>query len=65
MSVEELEAAVAKLAPDELSRFSQWFQEFMADAWDEQIERDALAGRLDRLGQEADDDYDAGRCTPI
>ena len=47
MSLQELEHAVAKLSQRELSEFSQWFEEFIADAWDRQIEADMRAGRLD------------------
>jgi hypothetical protein len=65
MSVEELQAAVAQLPAEELNRFSQWFEEFLADLWDQQIEADILAGRLDAAGRRADEDYEAGRCTPL
>ena len=65
MSVQELEAAVTKLPKEELARFSQWFEEFIADAWDRQIEADAIAGRFDAAGQRAKADYEAGRCTPL
>ncbi len=65
MSVEELQAAVAQLPAEELDRFSQWFEEFLADQWDRQIEADILAGRLDAAGRRADEDFEAGRCTPL
>ncbi|MGH9928512.1 MAG: hypothetical protein ACREA9_04685 [Pyrinomonadaceae bacterium] len=65
MSVEELEVVVSHLSPEELTRFSEWFEEFLAAQWDRQIEADALAGRLDAAGQRADDDFEAGRCTPL
>ena len=65
MSVEELQAAVAQLPAEELDRFSQWFEEFLADQWDRQIEADILAGRLDAAGRRADEDFQAGRCTPL
>ena len=65
MSVEELQAAVAKLPAEELDRFSQWFEEFVADQWDRRIEADILAGRLDAAGRRADEDFEAGRCTPL
>ena len=38
MSIEELESAVSGLPAAELARFSQWFEEFMAEQWDRQIE---------------------------
>ena len=65
MSVEEIEAVVSGLSATELSRFSEWFEEFMADQWDRQIEQDVLAGRLDAALQRADGHYEAGRCTPL
>jgi hypothetical protein len=65
MSVEELQAAVAQLPAEELDRFSQWFEEFLAEQWDRRIEADILAGRLDAAGRRADEDFEAGRCTPL
>jgi hypothetical protein len=65
MSVEELKAAVAQLPTEELNRFSRWFEEFLADEWDRRIEADILAGRLDAAGRRADEDFEAGRCTPL
>jgi hypothetical protein len=52
MTVEDIEKAVAKLAPDELAEFCVWFEAFEADRFDRKIERDAKAGRLDRLADE-------------
>jgi hypothetical protein len=65
MSIEELESVVSGLPAAELARFSNWFEEFMADQWDRQIEQDALSGRLDAALKRADDHYEAGRCTPL
>ena len=65
MSIEELQSAVAQLPAEELDRFSQWFEEFLAEQWDRRIEADILAGRLDAAGRRADEDFEAGRCTPL
>ncbi len=65
MSVEELQTAVSDLHKEELERFSRWFEEYLADRWDDQIEADILAGRLDSAGRRADEDFQAGRCTPL
>ena len=36
MSVEEVESGVAQLSPEELARFSRWFEEFTnAAEWEE------------------------------
>jgi hypothetical protein len=65
MSIEELQAAVAQLPDEELDRFSRWFEEFLAEQWDRRIEADILAGRLDAAGRRADEEFEAGRCTPL
>ena len=65
MSVHDLETAVTQLSKEELARFSEWFEEYIADEWDRQIEKDVLSGRLDAAIKRADDHYEAGRCTPL
>ena len=65
MSVRDLETAVTQLSKEEFARFSKWFEEYAAEAWDRQIEADSLAGRFDAAGKRAKADYDAGRCTPL
>jgi hypothetical protein len=51
--VEELEMAVDSLTPKEYSRFRRWFLEQDWEKWDQAIEEDAEAGRLDFLVREA------------
>jgi len=63
MGVEDLESAVSHLSEAELARFREWFAEFAAEQWDRQIESDIAAGRLDAAGKQADEDFEAGRCT--
>lgn len=65
MSIQEIENAVARLSPAELSVFSEWFEEYVADQWDRQIERDATAGRLKEVLEQADKHREAGRCTQL
>jgi hypothetical protein len=65
MSVEDLESAVSHLSAAELARFREWFEEFAADQWDREIEADIAAGRFDASGKQADQDFEAGRCTPL
>ena len=64
MSIEELQTAVSDLPAEELTQFSRWFEEYLADKWDRKIEADILAGRLDAAGRRADEDFEAGRCKP-
>ena len=46
-TIEEIEKAVAELTPEELAKFRAWFDEFQERMFDEQIERDAKASKLD------------------
>jgi len=62
-TVEELEAAVQKLSPEERAAFRAWFAEFDAAEWDRQLEGDVAAGRLDWLAAETLQDHQHGRTT--
>lgn len=64
-TVEEIEAAVAKLSPAKLAQFQAWFEEFVADAWDRQIENDVRAGRLDWLVEEGLREHQAGTTSEL
>lgn len=65
MSVQEIEKAIAALPQHDLAQLEQWFEQFRAEEqsrlWDEQIARDAKAGRLDALAAQAMEDFDAGK----
>lgn len=61
----ELQMAVARLSPDELARFREWFEEFDAKAWDQQLEADVRSGKLDRIAEQAIADFRAGRCREL
>ena len=56
---------MAQLPSPELVQFAAWFEEFQADLWDKQIEQDALSGRLDALAEQANREFEAGRCRPL
>lgn len=60
-TVEDIEKAVAKLLPEELSAFRAWFEAFDGARFDEKIEHDVAAARLDRLADGALADHRAGR----
>jgi hypothetical protein len=59
--VEEIEAAVAELAPGDFERFRAWFETFQSDRFDRKIERDLHTGKLDDLADAAVADHRAGR----
>lgn len=64
-TVEEIEQAVQELPPEKLAAFRAWFAEFDAAVWDQKIESDVAAGRLDAFAREAIGDLGQGRCTDL
>ena len=63
--VEEIEREIEKLSPDERRRLRNWILEIDAEHWDNEIEADVAAGRLDALAQEALEEHRAGKTKPI
>ncbi len=53
ITLEDIENTVSQLAPQELSKFRQWFAEFDNQHWDKQIENDVNSGKLDELANQA------------
>src|SRR6266404_1262311 len=64
-TLEDIEKAVAELPADQLARFRAWFEEFEPARFDQKIERDAKAGRLDQLAEQALADFRAGRAREL
>lgn len=58
--VEEIEAAITNLPPEEYRRLSEWFRARQETCWDEQIDQDAAAGKLDFLFSEAQKESEQG-----
>lgn len=61
----KLEGEVRALSAEELAEFRKWFLEFDADAWDHELETDALAGKLDALANKALSAHRAGKTTSL
>jgi len=57
----DLERAIAELSSAELDTFRAWFETFDAQRFEERIEQDAQAGKLDRIANEALADRRVGR----
>lgn len=63
--LENIEREVEQLTADELRIFREWFAEFDAAAWDQQLEADARNGKLDKLAERALRDYEVGNATDL
>ncbi len=65
MSITEIKTEIAQLPAPDLAELAQWFEEFQADAWDRQIERDIKAGRFEAIFQRVDEQVEAGQYRPL
>lgn len=63
--VEEIEDQIRTLSDSELAEFRQWYEEFDAQAWDEQFAVDVRAGKLDGLGEAARRAHKEGKSTKL
>jgi hypothetical protein len=64
-TVQEIEAAIQRLKPQEIRKVGDWLDELREELWDRQIDADIKAGRLDKLADKALEDYRAGHCKPL
>ena len=58
--LEQIEKAIEELSAKEQTKLSEWLQELQERAFDEAIELDLKAGKLDKLIAEAKAEMDAG-----
>jgi hypothetical protein len=63
--LEKIEREIEALPPQDVQALGAWIDELRERLWDEQMERDALAGKLDGLAAEAMADIAAGRVKPL
>ncbi len=61
--VEQLEQQIEALSPAEFAELRDWLLERDWNEWDQQIERDASAGKLDRLFEDARAAHRQGKST--
>ena len=65
MGIAEIESAIAQLPAREFAELIAWLKRHYDQMWDQQIEDDLAAGRLDSLIAEADDEYRQGLAEPL
>ncbi len=59
--LEQIQSSIEKLSAREIAELRDWLDELDARLFDEKIERDAKAGKLDKLADEARANLKAGR----
>lgn len=64
-NIEQIEAAILSLPSSEFEQLRLWFLDLDYERWDQQIEQDIEAGKLDALAQEAIAEFQSGHCRDI
>jgi len=59
-NLKKIEKAVSELTREEFAQFREWFEKLDASRWDEQFENDVKKGKLDKIAEEALQDYGEG-----
>jgi hypothetical protein len=65
LTLEQLESAILQLSPNDFNQLLDWFFDLDYQRWDEQLETDIAAGKLDNLAEEAVADFEAGNYRAI
>ena len=63
--VEELEARIVKLPPQDLAKLRDWFLQFDDQLWDEQIATDFQAGKFQGLVARAREELAEGKAREL
>jgi succinate dehydrogenase flavin-adding protein (antitoxin of CptAB toxin-antitoxin module) len=63
--LETIEKAIAELSDEERRKLRAFLDELDEQMFDAKIERDAKAGKLDKLEEEALENYRAGKTRPL
>lgn len=63
--LEQIQADILQLSPPERRELMEWLTEVVSDDWDQQIEADVKAGKLDKLLEEVRAEIKAGRTSPL
>ena len=64
-TVKELENAITNLSPEDYKELRNWFEEYEAEQWDKQFEKDVRSGKLDTRAKEAIQAYKNGNCSDL
>ena len=60
LTLEQLETAILQLPAHDCRKLLEWLSDLDYQRWDEELENDIVAGKLDNLAQEAIAEFEAG-----
>ena len=64
-TVQDLKQAIEQLLEEDFWKLSEWLIQRHADQWDQQIEEDIRAGKLDKFAEEALREQREGKSRPF
>ncbi len=64
-SLQEIEAALSKLPPEDFEEVARWIEARREAAWEQQLEKEIASGNLDQAWARAQDEIAAGETTPL
>ena len=65
LTLEQLETAIFLLPAHDCRKLLEWLSDLDYQRWDEELENDIAAGKLDNLAQEAITNFEAGHYRKI
>lgn len=65
MTITDIKNAVKKLSPDEQQELFNWLDDLRETQWDQEIETDFKAGKLDHLIAKAKQQFREGKCQKL
>jgi len=64
-TVQDIESASERQDDLPLGQLSGWFEDYLAEKWENRFATDAQTVRLDKLGGAADRAFQQGQCRPL
>jgi hypothetical protein len=65
MTLKDVKHAVQHLSSDDFKTFEAWFDKFRTEKWARDIEADTKAGKLNKLAEQALEDFRKGKFTKL
>ncbi|TAF57220.1 MAG: hypothetical protein EAZ61_01915 [Oscillatoriales cyanobacterium] len=62
MTLQEIQQTIAQLSPEDFATLRDWFTQLDEETWDQQLETDIAAGKLDDLATRALQQFETGEC---
>lgn len=64
-TVHEIEKAIKNLPPQDLKEFRDWFDEYEANQWDVQFEKDIKSGKFNKIEEQIIKEFENGKCSKL